>query len=79
MRLPDDKLQTERSRLEDLTGRGVSSQLAPLRHDAWPLDTFLFGPEDPSLLTNDGRGLLLNTLAYATAISESPTSQMLID
>jgi len=79
MLLPDDKLQTERSRLEDLTGKGMSSHLAPLRHDAWPLDTFLFGPEDPSLLTNDGRGLLLNTLAYATAIGESPTSQMLID
>ena len=79
MLLPIDRVQTEHSRLEDLTGRGMSSQLAPLRHDAWPLDTFLFGPEDPSLLTNDGRGLLLNTLAYATAIGESPTSQMLID
>ncbi len=77
--LPNNRVQTERSRLEDLTGRGVSIQLAPLRHDAWPLDTFLFGPENPSLLTNDGRGLLLNTLAYATAIGESPTSQMLID
>jgi len=79
MLLPTDRVQTERSRLEDLTGTGVSGQLAPLRHDAWPLDTFLFGPEDPSLLTNDGRGLLLNTIAYATAIGESPTSQMLID
>ena len=77
--LPNDRVQTERSRLEGLTGRGVSGQLAPLRHDAWPLDTFLFGPENPSLLTNDGRGLLLNTIAYATAIGESPTSQMMID
>lgn len=77
--LPINRVQTERSRLEDLTDRGVSGQLAPLRHDAWPLDTFLFGPEDPSLLTNDGRGLLLNTIAYATAIGESSTSQMLIN
>ncbi len=77
--LPNDRVQTERSRLEDLTGKGVSGQLAPLRHDAWPLDAFLFGPEDPSLLTTNGRGLLLNTIAYATAIGESPTSQMLID
>jgi prenyltransferase beta subunit len=79
MLLPNDVVQIERSRLEDLTGRGESGQLAPLRYDAWPLDTFLFGPEDPSLLTNDGRGLMLNTIAYATAIGESPTSQMLIN
>ena len=74
--LPDDSIQTENSRLVDLTGSGPSS-LASLRYDSWPLETFLFAPEDPLLLTTEGRGLMVNTIAYATALRENAVSQTL--
>ncbi|MFW9911416.1 MAG: hypothetical protein ACFFEU_03040 [Candidatus Thorarchaeota archaeon] len=74
--LPDDPIQTENSRLVDLTGSGPSS-LASLRYDSWPLELFLFAPEDPLLLTTEGRGLMVNTLAYAIALRENAVSQAL--
>ncbi|MFW9887732.1 MAG: hypothetical protein ACFFER_06085 [Candidatus Thorarchaeota archaeon] len=74
--LPDDPIQTENSRLVDLTGSGPSS-LASLRYDSWPLETFLFAPEEPLFLTTEGRGLIVNTLAYAIALRENAVSQAL--
>ncbi|MFX0054576.1 MAG: prenyltransferase/squalene oxidase repeat-containing protein [Candidatus Hermodarchaeota archaeon] len=74
--LPDDPIQTENSRLVDLTGSGPSS-LASLRYDSWPLEAFLFAPENPLLLTTEGRGLVVNTLAYAIALRENAVSQTL--
>ncbi|MHA2004765.1 MAG: prenyltransferase/squalene oxidase repeat-containing protein, partial [Candidatus Thorarchaeota archaeon] len=71
--LPDDNIQTDMSRIVDLTGAHASS-LAPLRYDSWPLEIFLLGPEDPQLLTTVGRGLVVNTIAYATALRENPVS-----
>ncbi len=65
--LPVDSTQAERSRLIDLTGSAV---LSPLRYESWPLDVFLFGPEDPALLTGNGKGLLVNTVAYVTSLRE---------
>ncbi|MHA2142474.1 MAG: prenyltransferase/squalene oxidase repeat-containing protein [Candidatus Thorarchaeota archaeon] len=72
--LPMDPLQTEASRIVDLTSPG-SSSLAALRHESWPLDTFLLGMEDPSLLTAQGRGLVVNTIAYSLALRENPVSK----
>jgi hypothetical protein len=72
--LPDDPVQTEYSRLVDLTGRTTPTAVPALRYDSWPLDVFLFGPEDPAQFTDDGIGLLINTVAYATSLRESPTT-----
>ncbi|MFX1330385.1 MAG: hypothetical protein ACFE9W_02415 [Promethearchaeota archaeon] len=74
--LPDDPIQTQNSRLVDLIGSGPSS-LASLRYESWPLESFLFAPEDPLLLTAQGRGLVINTLAYAIALRENAISQAL--
>ncbi|MFW9967740.1 MAG: prenyltransferase/squalene oxidase repeat-containing protein, partial [Candidatus Thorarchaeota archaeon] len=71
--LPNDVVQTEMSRLVDLTGAQASS-LASLRYDSWPLETFLLGPEDPQFLTVEGRGLVVNTIAYAAALRENSAS-----
>ncbi|MHA2300478.1 MAG: hypothetical protein ACXACD_05945, partial [Candidatus Thorarchaeota archaeon] len=76
--LPDDPAQTEISRLVDLTGSGASS-LASLRYETLPLDTFLLGMENPSLLTSQGRGLVVNTLAYSMVLRETPVSLNLAD
>ena len=69
--LPVDEVQAERSRLIDLTGTTAPAALSPLRYDSWPLDVFLFGPEDPVQWTGDGKGLLVNTLAYCSALRET--------
>ena len=75
--LPIDRAQTEMSRLVNLTRSTDSSTIAPLRHDSWPLDVFLFAPENPSLLTSTGAGLLVNVVAFCTAIRESSTASAL--
>ncbi|MFW9847271.1 MAG: prenyltransferase/squalene oxidase repeat-containing protein, partial [Candidatus Thorarchaeota archaeon] len=74
--IPDDDVQTEMSRIIDLTG-ALASSVASLRYDSWPLDTFLIGLEDPTLLTTQGRGLVINTIAYAATLRENPVSQTL--
>ncbi|MHA1662986.1 MAG: prenyltransferase/squalene oxidase repeat-containing protein [Candidatus Thorarchaeota archaeon] len=71
--LPIDTTQTEMSRLVNLTGSS-SSVTAPLRYDSWPLDIFLFGLEDPTLLSSTGEGLFENTVAYCNAIRETTTT-----
>ncbi|MHA2021035.1 MAG: prenyltransferase/squalene oxidase repeat-containing protein, partial [Candidatus Thorarchaeota archaeon] len=76
--LPKDPTQIETSRLVDLTGSG-SSSLASLRYDSWPLDTYLLGMEDPSLLTGQGRAFVVNTLAYSMVLRENPVSLSLAD
>jgi prenyltransferase beta subunit len=76
--LPKDPTQIENSRLVDLTG-SESSSLASLRYDSWPLDTYLLGMEDPSLMTAQGRGLVVNTLAYSMVLRENPVSLSLAD
>ncbi|TFF93584.1 hypothetical protein EU546_06020, partial [Candidatus Thorarchaeota archaeon] len=68
--LPLDFVQVTRSRLVNLTTSSMAS-LAPLRYVSLSNDIFLFGPENPTLLTDDGAGLLINTIAYATALGES--------
>ncbi|MGY5859248.1 MAG: prenyltransferase/squalene oxidase repeat-containing protein [Candidatus Thorarchaeota archaeon] len=74
--LPIDVIQTEMTRLVNLTG-STSSVTAPLRYDSWPLDIFLFGCEDPNLLTSSGEGLFENTVAYCNAIRETATTDEL--
>jgi len=71
--LPVDTVQTEMSRLVNLTGSSISTA-APLRHDSWPLEVFLFAYEDPTLLTSTGEGLLENTVAYCNAVRETATT-----
>jgi prenyltransferase beta subunit len=75
--LPVDEVQAERSRLIDLTGTTTPAALSPLRYDSWPLDVFLFGPEDPVQWTGDGKGLLVNTLAYCAALRETSLASFL--
>ncbi|MBE0525946.1 MAG: terpene cyclase/mutase family protein, partial [Candidatus Thorarchaeota archaeon] len=75
--LPIDTIQTEMSRLVNLTG-STSSVTAPLRYDSWPLDIFLFGYENPTLLTSSGEGLFENTVAYCSAIRETVTVNELV-
>ena len=77
LNLPVDEVQAERSRLIDLTGTTAPAALSPLRYDSWPLDVFLFGPEDPVQWTGDGNGLLVNTLAYCAALRETPLASLL--
>ncbi|MFW9813939.1 MAG: hypothetical protein ACFFF9_15865 [Candidatus Thorarchaeota archaeon] len=68
--IPVDEIQTELGRIVDLTGAAPSS-VASLRYDSYPLDVFLFAPEDPTQLTATGKGLLENIIAYTTALRES--------
>jgi len=77
--LPIDEAQTERSRLVNLTGTSTSSSIATIRYDSYPLDIFLFSPENPSLLTLTGQGLLEDVIAFSTALSESTTVTVLGD
>jgi len=75
--LPIDEVRTERSRLVNLTGTSVSSRIVSIRYDSYPLDIFLFSPENPALLTPTGQGLLENIIAFSTALSESTTATVL--
>ena len=77
LNLPVDEVQTERSRLINLTGTTAPAALSPLRYDSWPLDVFSFGPEDPVQWTEDGKGLLVNTLAYCAALRETSLASLL--
>ncbi|MHA2380731.1 MAG: prenyltransferase/squalene oxidase repeat-containing protein, partial [Candidatus Thorarchaeota archaeon] len=76
LNLPVDNIQAERSRLIELTGTTTPAALSPLRYESWPLDVFLFGPEDPVLLTGAGKGLLVNTVAYATSLRENKLANL---
>jgi prenyltransferase beta subunit len=71
--IPVDQTQTELSRIVDLTG-ATPSNVASLRHDSFPLDVFLFAPENPSQLTTTGEGLLENIIAFSSALRESGTA-----
>ncbi|NHJ13437.1 MAG: hypothetical protein EAX95_07155 [Candidatus Thorarchaeota archaeon] len=75
--LPNDPTQTERSRLTDLTGRESQTHLASLRYESWPLDLILYSPEDPTQLTAQGAGLLVNIIAYSRALRENAISEEL--
>ncbi|MHA2371398.1 MAG: prenyltransferase/squalene oxidase repeat-containing protein [Candidatus Thorarchaeota archaeon] len=77
--LPSDFVQGEHSRIVDLTGSSSSSDLSSLRYYSWPLDIFLFVPQDPSLLTLTGRGLVVNTIAYSSVMKESAISTTLYE
>ncbi len=59
----------------NLTGAENPTSVAALRYDSYPLDTFLFGPDDPSKLTDQGRGLLVNMISFAVSLRETPTTQ----
>jgi prenyltransferase beta subunit len=74
--LPLDQIQTSKSRIVELTGAEPSS-IACLRYDSYPLDAFLLSVEDPTLLTETGRGLLQNTIAFTTSIRETQTASIL--
>ncbi len=74
--LPVDEIQAERSRLIDLTGTTTPAALSPLRYESWPLDVFLIGPEDPTQWTVNGKGLFVNTVAYATALRETSLANL---
>ncbi len=78
VQLPCDRVQTAHSRLVDLVC-GEPPALAPVRYDSWPLDLFLFGPEDPNSLTDDGLGLLVNVIAYSTALHEDAVTGRVVD
>ncbi|MHA1927653.1 MAG: prenyltransferase/squalene oxidase repeat-containing protein, partial [Candidatus Thorarchaeota archaeon] len=69
--LPVDTIQTEYSRLVNLS-KAVTG-LPVLRYDSYPLDTFILGMEDPDKWTQTGKDLLVNIIAYATALGESQT------
>jgi len=73
--VPVDAVQGEQSRIVELTGRESPTHLAALRHDSYPLDVFLYGPENPTELTDQGRGLFVNIVAYASSLRESSTAQ----
>jgi prenyltransferase beta subunit len=75
--LPIDEIQTEMSCLVNLTGTTVSSHVTPVRYDSYPLDIFMFAPENPAMLTVIGQRLLENIIAFSTAIRESPTASVL--
>ncbi len=75
--LPVDPVYTETSRIVNLTSSTSASEIAPLRYDSWPLDTLLLGIEDPLQWTDTGWALFLNILAYAPAMGESLTSQVI--
>ncbi len=68
--LPVLDVQAAQGRVVNLTA-GTSSGIAPLRYESYPLDLFLFGPENPDHWTEDGIGLLVNTVAYALSLGES--------
>jgi prenyltransferase beta subunit len=70
--LPIDAVQTSTSRLVNLTLASSGGSLAPLRYVSLPCDILLFGPENPNLLTITGEGLLVNAIAYASVLGESP-------
>ncbi|NWF95601.1 MAG: hypothetical protein HXY34_05630 [Candidatus Thorarchaeota archaeon] len=74
LELPVDSVVTEYSALVNLTEADPSIRIAPLRYDSWPLDMFLFGPEDPSCWTTEAWDLVVNLLAYMPALRESDTS-----
>ena len=69
--LPIDDVQTEKSRIIMFAEGETSNNIAPLRYDSWPLDTLLFGIEDPAQWTTTGRSFFINTIAYSTTLSES--------
>ncbi len=71
--IPEDVVQTELSRLVELTGASVSS-LGSLRFDSMPLDIFLYSPENPTLLTPTGKDFLENIIAFSSALRESETA-----
>jgi prenyltransferase beta subunit len=75
--LPMDTIQTAMSRLVNLTASSSPAKVPPLRYDSWPLDIFLFAPEDPFFLTLSGQYLLVNALAYCTALRECTTASIL--
>jgi prenyltransferase beta subunit len=75
--LPIDITQTTMSRLVNLTGSSSPAKIPPLRYDSWPLDIFMFAPENPTFLTLSGQDLLVNVLAYCTALRESATASAL--
>ncbi len=77
LRLPVDAVQTEESRLVNLTGSSDPALLAPLRHDSQPLDTFLLAMENPDYLTSSGQNLTINVISLAASIAESSTAQRL--
>ncbi len=72
--LPINPVQTEYSRLVNLTSSSNPSVLPVLQYLSYRLDTFIVGLGDPLLWTTDGEMLLENIIAYATTLSESPTS-----
>ncbi len=73
---PKNEIQGVHSRLIDLTGRLTQIYQPSLQYCSWPVDTYLLNLENPSALTFDGEGLLINTIAYATALSDTTTSQI---
>jgi len=75
--LPIDEVQNEKSRLVNLTDSSSSSTIASVRYDSYPLDIFLFSPENPDLLTPSGQDLFVNVIAFSTALCESSTSMAL--
>ncbi|MHA1903462.1 MAG: prenyltransferase/squalene oxidase repeat-containing protein, partial [Candidatus Thorarchaeota archaeon] len=77
--LPSDFAQGEHSRIVGLTESSSRTDIASLRYCSWPLDLFLFGPEDPSLLTLTGQGLIVNTIAFSGVMKESTISSTLFD
>ena len=77
--LPDDPAYHEMTTLANLTGTTDSSDIAPLRLDSWPLDTLLFGPEDPAKWSLAGKSLFVNSVAFVTSMGETPTTCGLSD
>ena len=76
LQLPVDTVQSEHSRIVDLTGPEHPAEVAMLRYDSYPLDTFLLCLEDPAKMTGQGRGLLINTIAFATSLRETQTTKV---
>jgi len=75
--VPRDPIQTEMSRLVNMTGSDDTDQIPVLRYDSYPLDTFLLALEDPDSLTDEGIAFLANVVAFATTLRESSTTDIL--
>ena len=75
--LPVYPVQMEYAGMVNLTTSSDPSELPILQYLSYPLDTFVLGMEDPSQWTADGENLLVDVVAYATSLSETPTADTL--
>ena len=74
LELPVESVQFNPTKIVNLTGSTNPAAHPTLRYTAWPSDVFLFGPEAPEMLNENGRNHLINLIAYTTSLKESNAS-----